>query len=584
MAEVSWLSRLEPRPRDNDLRRSLSAEVRDPLWFLFRQWQMGEFQGEDTGSLAYIKYTGTTAPIPRWAKTGDPASQEQALDKGAPLEPQTLREPFTPDLGLQVELGQDFADFLRARVGDDATTTAILDVFRGLDDFKIEQLADGDELNPVDPATKRFLLVCAGRALNGFALYQLGASGGALPAGLPAGQATHVQDALTDLVSRADEVFGQIGDGDPLNWQKDRLEYQLQVVGVSPGATGNVRLDAHPDRDGEYDWFSFDARSNNTTATEQPPRQVSFSMVPARVQFDGMPAPRFWNFEDNHLALPDITAERDDLVKTMAADFMLVHSNDWYAIPYAQPVGTLAWTQYILVRDVFGKLTVVHRADAGATAPGTDRWTMFSTSDFSGAAETLADYFILPPSSGPAMQLGSVLEDVRFGRDETANMAFGIERITESLIGEPRSGRERDAEIDANRSPPTPAPTTTFPLKYQIENEVPANWIPLLPMLENPNTSDPSIVLQRGAAVKATSTGPQPVPALSHILNPAPTDQPYLIKEEEIPRSGLRVERVVFRTRWIDGTSHLWVQRRRRMGAGESSSGLKFDQALPNIR
>jgi hypothetical protein len=268
----------------------------------------------------------------------------------------------------------------------------------------------------------------------------------------------------------------------------------------------------------------------------------------------------------------------------MTADFMMVHSNDWYVIPYAQPVGTLARTQYILVRDVFGKLTVVHRADADATAPGIDRWTMFSTTDLSGAAEGLTDYFILPPSSGSAMQLGSVLEDVRFGRDETANMAFGIERITQSPIGEPRSGRERDAEIDARRNPPTPPPATDFPLKYRIESEIPANWIPLLPIFENPNTSDPSIVLQRGAAVKATSTGSGVVPSLSNILNPFPKADPYFIKEEEIPRSDLRVERVVFRTRWVDGTSHLWVQRRRRIGAGESSSGLKFDQPLPNTR
>jgi hypothetical protein len=259
-----------------------------------------------------------------------------------------------------------------------------------------------------------------------------------------------------------------------------------------------------------------------------------------------------------------------------------VHSNDWYVIPYAQPVGTLARTQYILVRDVFGKLTVVHRADADATAPGTDRWTMFSTTDLSGLTESLTDYFILPPTAGPAMQLGSVLEDVRFGRDEMANMAWGIERITQSPIGEPRSGRERDAEIDARRNPTTPPPATDFPLRYRIESEVPANWIPLLPI--QPDAGNPSIVLQRGGALKATSTGSGVVPSLSNILNPEPRSAPYFIQEEEIPRAGLRVERVVFRTRWIDGTSHLWVQRRRRIGAGESQSGLNFDQALPNTR
>jgi len=71
------------------------------------------------------------------------------------------------------------------------------------------------------------------------------------------------------------------------------------------------------------------------------------------------------------------------------------------------------------------------------------------------------------------------------------------------------------------------------------------------------------------------------VSALSKILNPGPSSSIYRIAEEEIPRSGLRVERIVYRTRWIDGTSHLWVQRRRGIGAGESQSNLNFDQPLP---
>ena len=31
------------------MRASLSARVFDPLWLLTRQWQVGEFQGEDAG-------------------------------------------------------------------------------------------------------------------------------------------------------------------------------------------------------------------------------------------------------------------------------------------------------------------------------------------------------------------------------------------------------------------------------------------------------------------------------------------------------------------------------------------------------
>jgi hypothetical protein len=336
-------------------------------------------------------------------------------------------------------------------------------------------------------------------------------------------------------------------------------------------------LDAYPNSDGEFEWFSFDVASKNGSATEEPPLTVGFFTVPTHVQFDGMPATRFWNFEENKLALPDIAAEDlDDLLKLMLTDFMLLHSNDWYVLPYEQEVGTLAKTDYIVVHDVFGKLTQIERAEGDLTAAGIDRWTMFSISD----GDSLADYFVLPPTSGPAMQVGQVLEDVRFGRDETANMAFGIERITTSLIGEERLGRQRDGEIAARLNVPPKEPTeNAYPLRYSVESEIPANWVPLFP-IRNPA---PNIVLEVGATLKAQADGTLgTVPALSKILTPEGAGDDYQIQEEEIPRAGLRVERAVFRTRWIDGSNHLWVQRRRSIGAGEAQSGLVFDQPLPN--
>jgi hypothetical protein len=36
---------LEGRPRTQDPDRALRAEVRDPLWMLTWQWQLGEFEG-----------------------------------------------------------------------------------------------------------------------------------------------------------------------------------------------------------------------------------------------------------------------------------------------------------------------------------------------------------------------------------------------------------------------------------------------------------------------------------------------------------------------------------------------------------
>jgi hypothetical protein len=584
MAEVTFYNRLEPRPRDNDFSHTLAAHIRDPLWFLSRQWQIGEFNGEDTGSLAFVHYGGRTARMPRWLR----GSEELTIDQGAPLEPQTLREPFEPDLGLQVELGHDFEDLLIEEVGGEAGANTLIMAFHETGDFELDE-PDDSLLNPVDPATRRFLSVHSGQVLNGYSLYQLGQAIASGTQTVPADVTTvpsevaQVEGALERLLARVADIFGDLGTSDPATWKPARLEYRLQVVGANPSGSGNATLDAYPTSDGEYEWFSFDVASKNPAASEAAPEPVDFFMIPARVQFDGMPATRFWNFEENKLALPDIQAEGlDDLLKLLLADFMLVHSNDWYVLPYQQAVGTLAKTDFIVVHDVFGKLTLVERAEKGKTTLGSDRWTMFSISDRSGSPESLADYFVLPPTSGPAMQVGAVLEDVRFGRDEMANMAFGIERVTTSLIGEQRSGRERDAEIAARLDLPAPAPTDRdYPLRYDIQSEVPANWIPLFPV--HPTANNPSIALEVGAAVKATGPGTTaPVPALSKILTPEGVGDDYRIEEEEIPRSGLRVERLVFRTRWIDGSNHIWVQRRRRVGAGESQSGLQFDQALPN--
>jgi hypothetical protein len=60
-AIVTW-NRLEGRPRTADFERSLRAEIRDPLWMLCRQWQFGEFQGEDAGSASIAQCRSFGAP------------------------------------------------------------------------------------------------------------------------------------------------------------------------------------------------------------------------------------------------------------------------------------------------------------------------------------------------------------------------------------------------------------------------------------------------------------------------------------------------------------------------------------------
>jgi hypothetical protein len=52
------------------------------------------------------------------------------------------------------------------------------------------------------------------------------------------------------------------------------------------------------------------------------------------------------------------------------------------------------------------------------------------------------------------------------------------------------------------------------------------------------------------------------------------------IEEAEVPRSGAVVERRFNYARTADGRAWLWVGRKKRVGRGEASSGLRFDSAV----
>ena len=58
--------RFEPIPREDDVGNGLAARVHDPLWLLCRQWQFGEFRGEDAGSIAVVNARVATHRLDRW--------------------------------------------------------------------------------------------------------------------------------------------------------------------------------------------------------------------------------------------------------------------------------------------------------------------------------------------------------------------------------------------------------------------------------------------------------------------------------------------------------------------------------------
>ena len=578
MPSITHWARLDPDPRLNSIEKGLAAQIRDPLWMLTRQWQIGEFLGEDSASPAYAQIMARRAPFQKWRPMK--GTQLSLLDPFAnqlPLEPVTESEPFSPrDLSLQVELGQTFELLLLQALKFDIPAE-LRKVIR--DEYQLNTEPDEKE-----PAVNRFLDVCAQRAVAGVDLY-LDAKAitpqplAELPERLKKKAeiepfVSKVIEALAHFIAWVEEVFGVLSATDretPAAWLPERLEYGIEVGAAAP-AGGELALSAEPGRDGELGWQAFDLKSISAPGASIEPDKVC--VIPTHVRFRGMPNARWWDFENGGVDFGAITPDKTDLAKLVIMDFMLIQGNDWFMVPFEMEVGSLCQVESLLVRDVFGGLTLIERADNPFIQLG-ERWTAYSTT--SGESETgLADFFILPSSVFAFKQTGPTLEEVRFIRDEMANMAWAIEHTIENRIGEPQPGYESDIAAKAvTPSSPTPAPSPTGdnkpPLRYQLQTTVPINWFPLIPVRINQETGD--IALELGAALDQRE--PQ-----GKILNPSL--DPYRIREEEVSRGGARALRVVNRARWIDGSTYLWVAREKTSGEGEGSSGLRFDLAILN--
>jgi len=589
MPSITYWNRLEPRPRTDDLAGPLAARVRDPLWFLTRQWQFGEFRAEDAGSPAYVRLAYRETPVLAWRPEG---GTFEAIDGSAPLEELVETEAFTDHTGLQVELGQLVEDLLGA-----AGLPGVLPLLRTAYPIAVRTEAHL-ALNP-DGDEARLLRIAGGRAIDGVELFRDAAAAapslpGRLtvpPSEVPGPDRPAVLDVLNAFRAEVAALYEEIGRADAPAWKPDRLEYGVEVrAALADG--GEALLHADPGADGDFDWYAFDRSVASSPSAEGRPvaKPQTRSVLATYVRFRGMPNHRWWDFESGTTDFGAIEPDRRDLAKLLVMDFMLIAGNDWFVVPLALPAGTLCQIDALVVHDVFGGATHVPRADAGAVgagAPGPAAagatpsrrgarvpWSMFSIA----APDGVAPFFLLPPTAATAVQESVAVEEVRLLRDETANMVWGIEHTLEGGLGQPLAGQERAQLAAAAAAVGEPeAPPTSAPLRYQLETLVPENWIPFLPLVINPQRGD--IALERAAVVRARPDGTLiAIRPRGRILSP-PERDPYVVQEQEVTRVGTRISRVVCRSRWIDGSTHLWIARRKTAGAGEGSSGLKYDLA-----
>lgn len=556
VSTTTW-HRLEPRVRGGDAAIGLRAAVHDPLWLLGRQWQMGELLGEDAAFPVAVRVETDEHPLSRF-RPGDAGNAGIDYDPAAtPLEVMVEREPATaPTLRQRLDAWTRLRSLLHA-AGLDAAAASV----GAAHPLPAPRVAG-------DAADARLRLLAGADAADGLAIAAaLAANVGAVPADI----------AATFLAWVRAQTPAGAGDC----WLVDRLEYRFAVAAST--AAGEVVLAAPEYTGGRLDWHDLDVDADPSHALAAPAVDVKSTitithLLPTRVSFPGMPAERFWEFEDAPVNLGAVSAAAEDLGRLVTVEFATVFGNDWWQVPVPANFGTFVGVRSLIVRDSFGDQVLIEPTALAASARATAPWRMFRQSDaqLAAGAGPAPDLLLLAPVIAGALE-GAPIEELLLLRDEMANLAWAVERVVEGADGRPRN---RAIEY-GSRLTAAPAPSLQSPaqLVYVLQTAVPEHWIPLVPVRDPANRNVASaIVLQRGSLLTQDGTM-RPITAQGVLL--APEVSPWYFHEEEVPSAGLRIARVPAVARWLDGTPHAWVSRRVSAGAGEGSSGLRFDIAVP---
>jgi hypothetical protein len=581
---VTW-NRLEGRPRRDDFSRALKAEVRDALWMLCKQWQIGEFRADDAGSPVIAKVRLRSSPVVTYEAGGVAEPLEPTLPLEAKVERRAIAwssNGHKLHLDLRAQLARHWCKLL------DAEGLAGTYASRYLARWPITvpgRTASSDQVH-ADRRGWQQLAALAGRMIDGGDLFVHVVDGGAASDGIALDAPQHGTklDVLgLELVAWFRRLYLH---PESSAWKPSYLEHQFTCVAAQ--ADRAVALEAEEFPGGHLGWYSFDRGRQALEVDATQEQLTTMSFLPTPIAFEGMPDPRWWALEDRKTDFGAVKPSTTDLAQLLLVEFGLVYSNDWFMMPLRVPASVLARIEGLAITNTFGERFWVDAAGRGRD-DNWHRWAMFQIS--ANDARRAADPSLLVPPTTSRTLDGKPLEQIELARDEVANMVWAVERTIPSISGAARSGRDaaRDTAayhrdlVDATAPPPI---GYTAPIHYLAQATVPEHWIPFVPT--HVPGSNREIQLQRSRMLRIIAGAPTPPPKIPprttlirEGLEASPA-QPYFVHEEEIPRAGTLLELRFRRARWVNGEAPVWLGVRRQTGRGERGSGIAFDSIVAN--
>lgn len=642
----SLLVALEPGSR-TDHGEGLSACIADPLWMLARQWQTGEFAFDNGASPVRVKATYQIARV----KEVSVAGTTTALTK-KPLET-VVEEEFLPlDWRTRVQIGQYFERLVRDKLAQKQTgpadIEAVIEGYRKMQGF---QFVLPEITVNLDSDTEQFVRFMQGRVVDGLSILNSSFDpASTVQNTLPGNPKLSAAD-LSAINAALWDWFRQMGirkaPATAPGWRNEQLQYAFEMPIPAKGqAAPWAKLEAPAYRNGEIDWYSFKAKGvllNNNKDKLNWEQEREVVTTPTRLSIGGS-SMRWWAFEDASTDFGAMEILPTDLAKVHLMEYVMAYGDDWFGINFPVPLvdaqnsphGTLVKINSLQVYHVFDKDPEDPAARPVVIPPvewnpdPLNRWDMFSLSltpdsvNVEKAEDVLRNVLYIPPPGGRREE-SAPLEELRWMRDEGANMVWGVEHLILGGKGRPISGFEAQQErlkrqllqdkkqlsealtltrkrlqvpnlaqpqrqllesreavfserLRRLETTPTPEPYGQHP-RYRLATTVSANWIPFVPADAGRALGKNYVTyrLRRAQMLHNTDdNAATPIPALSYLL--ALDKNPLLwLEEAAIPRAGLRLQLTAQRQRGLDGKPYFWYGRKVLTGRGEGNSGLEFD-------
>src|SRR5260370_293646 len=229
---ITW-NRLEGRPRTLNFNRALKAEVRDALWMLTKQWQLGEFQGDDAASPIEAKVRLTQSRLRNYA-AGAGGTVEQ-FDETIPMETKVERRPVAFSLELQLLMGRQWLKML-------PVPSLRSEYIREYPIHAPDPTKAGDAGICAHQEAWSEFAANAGRSMDGAAFYQHLKGGGKaaddINGGL--GHAGELDPAATRFIAWFETLIAPPSGPDA--WIPHRLEYRFACPPPAPPPVSNALL------------------------------------------------------------------------------------------------------------------------------------------------------------------------------------------------------------------------------------------------------------------------------------------------------------------------------------------------------